>query len=280
VKTGALTLALAFALGPALAAPPSPLWDDVAHPNRPKCRELAAEADRIARGRNVNQERAAIQQLLATGAKLCAKDVELLTLLGDLQVRLGDFPAARATLERARALAPAGEDRDALLALDLGLSRTMTGDLESGLVEYRRAEAIGGLRDPWKIPYDMGDNLMALGRLDEAIEAYRRAARLAPHEAIVRFALGVALDRDGQAERSRGEISTALTYDNRLSSLTSDMFMFIPPADRHYYLALAYCARRQHGEAAVELATYLAAVPNGPYAPRAREVQQRCVAPR
>jgi tetratricopeptide (TPR) repeat protein len=259
--------------GIAQGAGPSPLWEDVAHPNRPKCAALAADMRRVSTVRN-SGEREFATTLLVRGLRACPKDVEVLTLAGDIQIKLGDTHGARTTLELARTIAPAGEDRDALLSYDLGWARSLTGDLEAGLAEYRRAETLGGLRDPWHLPYNIGDNLMALGRLSEAIFAYRRALRLAPHATIVRFALAVALDRDGQIDLSRAEMSQALSRDHRLATLTSGEWYFIPRGEHHYYLALAHRAKGKPAEARAHLAEFLKLLPDSPYAARARELQE------
>jgi tetratricopeptide (TPR) repeat protein len=267
---GAAAMAL-FACGIAHAAGPAPLWDDVAHPNRPECVKIGNEVRRIAAVRN-SAERDYALTLVVRGLRSCPKDVEVLALIGDLHLRLGDLIGARTVLEQARALSPAGEDRDALLSLALGRVRSLTGDLEAGLAELRRAETIGGLRDPWRVPREMGDNLMALGRLSEAIFAYRRAVRLGPHATIARFALAVALDRDGQIDLSRTEMSVALARDHRLQSLTNPEWPFVPPGDQHYYVALAQRARGRQVEARQALTEFLKFVPDSPYAARAKEL--------
>jgi tetratricopeptide (TPR) repeat protein len=272
MKTRVIAAAL-FACSVAQAGGPAPLWDDVAHPNRPECIKIANDARRIAVIRNSGEREYALT-LVVRGLRHCPKDVEVLALIGDLHLRLGDVIGARTVLEQARALSPAGEDRDPLLSLTLGRVRSLTGDLEAGLSELRRAEAIGGLRDPWRVPREMGDNLMALGRLSEAIFAYRRAVRLGPHATIARFALAVALDRDGQIDVSRNELSVALARDHRLQSLSNPEWPFVPPGDQHYYLALAQRARGRHVEAGQALAEFLKFVPDSPYAARARELLQ------
>lgn len=269
-------VALLLCASTARAAGPSPLWEDVAHPNRPRCAQIATDLRRATQSSpsSLNgAQREALSLLLAKGLRLCPKDIEMLTLAGDLQLRFFHEPVvARTLLEQARALAPAGEDHDPLLALSLGLTRSIAGELESGLTEYRRAESLGGLPQSWRVPYNIGDNLMALGRLGEAIHAYRRALRLAPHAVNARFALAVALDRDGQANLSREELLAALARDHRLQVLFSDEFYFIPPADHHYYLALVNRVRGRPIEAQKELTEFLRLAPDGPYAARAREL--------
>jgi tetratricopeptide (TPR) repeat protein len=253
-----------------VAAPPSNLWEEVLQPGRVRCTALVRRAERMLPPRGAKSEEA--RQLLLDGRASCATSVELLALLGRLQLERGDYVEARALLEEARRLSPEDAELDAQLAVHLGFVRSVQGDLLGSLVEYRRAEAVGPLEgDAWLLAYDVGDSLMALGRVGEAIEAYRRAIRLAPSQAIPRFALAVALDRDGQTERSRVEALAGLARDPRLRTLTQGQYVFVPPAEVHYYRFVAHRARNSPVEAVQALRAFVAELPSSPYAERARE---------
>jgi Flp pilus assembly protein TadD len=268
----ALTLAIAVAALPAIVAaeppPPSPLWEDVAHPNRQLCAAKVDEAKR----RIGERSTAAAVPLLEEAAQLCPTSHDVLAQLGAARIELGDLERARAALERAHELDD--DDRDALFAFNLGFVRAVAGDLEGSLVEYRRAEELGGLSPErrWLLAFDLGDDYMALGRLGEAIEAYRRAARLAPSEPMPRLALAVALDRNGQLAASRAALRDALRLDGQLLKLRDPQYTFIPRAEVHYYAALGSLARGFVVQARVELRLFLEEVPDGPYSARAREL--------
>jgi len=251
--------------------PPSPLWDELVHPSRARCARVIDDAHRLIESRT-SQGREAAVRALSAAAPGCPASPALHALLGRELVVAGDFAAARSALERARALIPDGADHDAQLAFQLGFVRAMTGDLAGSLVEYRRAETLGGLGDEqWLLEYDLGDDLMALGRLEEAIDRYRRSVRLAPsHETMPRLALAVALERDDQLDRARAELDLALARDAGLRSLASGRFHFLPPGDEHYYRFLALRARGQLLPARRELEAFLIAIPDGPYSARAR----------
>jgi tetratricopeptide (TPR) repeat protein len=251
--------------------PPSPLWDELIHPSRARCARVVEDAHRLLEART-SQAREAAVRALSAAAPSCPSSPALHALLGRELVIAGDFAAARSALERARALTPDGADHDAQLAFQLGFVRAMTGDLAGSLAEYRRAEALGGLGDEqWLLEYDLGDDLMALGRLEEAIDRYRRSVRLAPsHESMPRLALAVALERDDQLDRARAELDIALARDAGLRALSSGRFHFLPPGDEHYYRFLALRARGQLLPARRELEAFLIAVPDGPYSARAR----------
>jgi tetratricopeptide (TPR) repeat protein len=278
MRSTALALALVSA-STALAAepprpslrPPSPLWDELIHPSRARCTRAVEDAQHLLEARTSQAREAAIRALTAA-APSCPTSTALFTVLGRELVVGGDFGAARSALERARSLTPDGSDHDAQLAFQLGFVRAMTGDLAGSLAEYRRAEALGGLGDEqWLLEYDLGDDLMALGRLEEAIDHYRRSVRLAPaHETMPRFALAVALVRDDQIDRSRAELDLALARDGQLRALNSGRFHFLPPGDEHYYRFLAARARGQTQFARRSLEAFLIAIPDGPYSARAR----------
>jgi tetratricopeptide (TPR) repeat protein len=196
--------------------------------------------------------------------------------LGGAWIAAGDFASARLALERARVLY--GDDGgNAWLAFHLGFVRAVALELEDSVVEYRRAIERGGIGpvENWRLFYDLGDDYMALGRLAEAIAAYRQAVKAAPQEPMAHLALAVALDRDGQVSRSRSEATTALSLDPQLKRAQSERFVFIPPAEIHYYLAIGHLQRARHAHARHRLRAFVAELPDGPYAGRAREQLSR-----
>lgn len=258
-------------VGTAAVAGPS-LWDDVANAERQRCRQLLAVADRLA-GKDA---RAAVQALRKVGER-CGNDRAALQAAGETLLSMRQLSDGRLLLERARVLAdasPSGSpERDASLAFHLGFAREVTGDLAGAIEEHRRLESMGGLPSPnqYLVHYDLGDELMAVGRLSEAIDEYRRAVALAPDKPVPRLALAVALDRDEQVDRARVELNTVLTLDPELLRLTSDEYIFVPAADAFYYRALALLARGSAADARLALRTFLRELPDGPYAAVARE---------
>ncbi|HEX6839502.1 MAG TPA: hypothetical protein VF334_23155, partial [Polyangia bacterium] len=216
---------------------------------------------------------------------LCPSDRLVLQSAGELLLSAREYMEARQRLERARVLAdaaPAARERELSLAFVLGFAREVTGDLEGAIEEHRRLEAMGGLPAPnqYLVHYDLGDELMATGRLGEAIDEYRRAMLLAPPaKPVVRLAFAVALDRDEQVDEARAEIAAVLALDPELRSLGSDDYVFVPPEDIYYYRAIALYERGATAEARFNLRTFLSALPSSPYAPRAlqrlAEAEQR-----
>jgi tetratricopeptide (TPR) repeat protein len=290
--TRALVLALLVSSA-ARADGTSALWDDVIHPNRLRCTQLLQQARRGLELRTNSDDERNLARLkahhdLVEATVLCPANVEAFSLLGQALIALGDVPSARKPLERARELedagkaecgprpanSPAGCPRDPHLAFHLAFTRSLAGDLEGSVVEYRRAEQAGGLPsgEQWLLPYDLGDSLMALGRLDEAIESYRRAVHAAEHNPMPRYALAVALDRDEQLEKARAELLQALADDPHQEELNRPTYVFLPPADRHYYLALTARARGKFIEARQHVQAFLAGAPDSPYVRRGRQL--------
>jgi tetratricopeptide (TPR) repeat protein len=151
--------------------------------------------------------------------------------------------------------------------------RAIAGDLDGSLVEYRHALSLGGLgvTESWRLHFNLGDTLMALGRLGEAIDAYRRAVGASRVKPITHLALAVAYDRNQEVVNAQRELGIALSQDPPLYVALSDENIFVPAADRHYYLALGFFARGLKSRARWELRQFLHELPDGPYSARARD---------
>jgi tetratricopeptide (TPR) repeat protein len=271
----AVVLPVLALLAPASrAAEPAPLWEDVANPQRRRCDASVADVKKRLEARAPDVR--ALETVLAEAVRRCPDHLAAHALLGQVRIVLRDHAGARKALERARRLEDQDLTRspDPRLAFQLGFVRALTGDLEGSLVEYRRAEGAGGLgREQLFLLYDLGDTCQALGRLDEAIDAYRRAIHLNPRRAVLHWALAVALDRDGRLAASRTEVDLALGLDPLLAELLSEEYTFVPAADRFYTLALALRAQGRLAEARSAVARFLRELPDGPYSARARELQ-------
>jgi tetratricopeptide (TPR) repeat protein len=255
----------------AVGARAAPLWPDLAQPHRRRCAELL-EAGTQARAHDQLQD--AIR-VLRDAAAACTDDREVLQSLGETLLTARQYAEARQALERAQSVSreqPATRETEAALAFHLGFAREVTGDLDGAIEAHRALAAMGGLPPPnqYLVHYDLGDELMAIGRLSEAIDEYRQAVMLAPDKPIPRLALAVALDRDGQTDRSRAEIAVVLGLDPQLHRLDGEEYVFVPPADVHYYRALAALERGATADGRAELRAYLAELSDGPYVRHAR----------
>ena len=185
---------------------------------------------------------------------------------------------AIASYRRARALGP--EDREVLyrIAFELGIAYSKTGAFEKAVLEYDRADgALAGItrgRDVRggrsTVHGNAAEALMALGRLDEAIQRYRESLSYNPGNNLVRYGLAVAYDRDEQISKAQQEMRTVLAVDPDMRELQSDNVFFIPEGDIHYYFALGRQSRGDLEEAKKQWQLFLQKLPGSQWAPRAR----------
>jgi tetratricopeptide (TPR) repeat protein len=117
--------------------------------------------------------------------------------------------------------------------------------------------------------------LMALGRLDEAIERYREALDY-EGEPLHYYGLAVALDRAGLGESAlaamRAGVEKEPSDQAALASLSRPSVFFIPPGDIDYYLGLGHLALGHAEKAAHHFGQFVRNVGDrSPYARRAAE---------
>ena len=115
--------------------------------------------------------------------------------------------------------------------------------------------------------------MMALGRLDDAIDWYRRAIEIHPsREELHHFGLGVAYDRDGQWSKARAEMRIAFEQAGRsLEVLSQPNVFFVPLGDVYYYLGLMHQILGNREVAIANYNRFLTLSPNNRYQERARE---------
>lgn len=124
------------------------------------------------------------------------------------------------------------------------------------LIGSRSYEASGDLAVSYA---NVAELLMAVGRLDEAVDAYRLATTLPARDlpALRWYGLAVALDRLGQGERAREAMVRALELDPSLHELGDARVYFVPDGDVHYYEAFAYEVAGRIDEARSEYGEFL-----------------------
>lgn len=120
--------------------------------------------------------------------------------LGIAQYYAGDTPRSAATLEQVLAV----RRGDPHAHYVLGLLREYAAQHEAAVGHFRTVtEHDRTDPDAW---YHLGFNLARLGRHGEAIGAYRRAATITPYQKRVRYALFMALTRDGRKVEAQAEL--------------------------------------------------------------------------
>ena len=182
--------------------------------------------------------------------------------------------------------------------------RARRGEYEAALDANRRQLALGTI-DPGVVG-NGAELLMALGRLDEAIEQYREALAIEERNrdrnsrgdlqglALGYFGLAVALDRNAQPVAAREAIGRALALDGATAVLQqaqegNGAIFFLPPGDVFYCLGLLREAEGRADDAAAAFRSYLASPGSGEgtgsptaikYAQRARDHLARLAADR
>jgi tetratricopeptide (TPR) repeat protein len=278
-------------------------WDDAARSPQTQADRARAEAEALARPAATDVARA---PAASDAARLARAEARLRALVagrpGDLAAALSlaetqlvaDRPAdAAATLARAlprtltaggpAALDPATDGARAWFELAVAFSKLGrygdAADAYTAIVAGGRADAA--------VYANLGEVLMAAGRLPEAEARYRDAVAVADEEptgirrarsqdlALAYYGLAVALDRDGASRASHEMMGRALAEDPGGSMLKvatvpgSDLF-FLPEGDVFYYLGLAAELEGRTTDAEAAFREFLARRPGSRWAPAAR----------
>jgi tetratricopeptide (TPR) repeat protein len=231
-----------------------------------------------------------LEELLArSGSALAARRPHLGEVIDALELATKVRPAAwEARYWLGVALYHADRSREAVTAFDkarelggaqaaddiafkLGVALSKLGEFERAVREYERSLEFS-LDDSSRavVESNCAEALMGMGRLDEAIRRYRRASLLYKGTSLPLWGLGVALDRSDQPSRARQAILGALAVDPGMRELGSDNVFFVPAGDSHYYRAFGLEMMGRHEEAIEEWTRFLTALPQSPWAGRAR----------
>ena len=198
--------------------------------------------------------------------------------IGKALYELDRLKEAISAFNKARRLNP-DYDNDYSMAFTLGIAHSKMGAFETAVLEYDQAErtlaAQGlGITDAQNVRAtlhgNVAESLMALGRLEEAIQRYRASVALQPGYALAWWGLAIALDRDEQISKAREAVTRALAGDPDMRALTSEGVFFIPAGDIHYYFAFGYWAKGDLVRSKKEWESFLAALPRSQWAYRAQ----------
>jgi TonB family protein len=199
--------------------------------------------------------------------------------LGKTFYQLERMKEAIAAFGMVRKLKPSFPD-DYSMAFKLGIAYSKLGKFEEAVLEYSRAERILATRGQGSSDATFGrallhgnaaESLMAIGRLDEAIQRYLDSVALYPGYKLAWWGLAVAYDRDEQISKARDALQKGMSGDNGMSALTGKDVFFVPAGDIHYYFALGHEARGDGPAAKKEWQQFLQELPKSPWAFRARD---------
>jgi len=319
----AAPLALAAAAGPAAAQAPSPspvelvrpwedpeahdiddvdrvsrFWDHALHPERDRYeREIKRAVQLLATRRADAEEEAG--SVLTSAITLEPDDPLGHFLRGHVHYLRREWSECAAEYAKVAALdadfEPPSREQGvnlaglpALLDLALGQCLALSGDPLAAVTRMRRAIMRGGKAAELSadLQWHLGEALMALGRLHEAIAALRRGLELQgwraggrPREPLMLYALAAAYDRDEQLDQARQALSLLTSYDGGTTFNRPDLKVS-PPEDIDYYKALVLetplpmgdklMAARGPEKSLVHYRQFLAQHGDGPWAARAR----------
>ncbi len=295
VRLAAVMLAITLAPVPATAEPARPwedpsardfdrdreehsvFWERALRPRHDEYNELVANAERRLHARRPTPDsRAAAEAMLADAIALEPDSPRAYWVLGALQAQSERWQECAATREKIFELDPdyRPESQGSAWALDLGLAECfgLAGRYEKAIEHYQRILTTKHATGAYQVHWHLGEALMALGHLGEAIDALKTAAKLSRNrEPLIHYALAVAYDRDEQIAESREQLSLAFARDPQLQSLARDDLTFTPPVDRWYTLGLAELGRpvARPEWALIYFRRFLAEHQQGPWARRA-----------
>ncbi len=199
-------------------------------------------------------------------------------MLGKVYYELERMPEAIKTFLQARRLNPKLGDRYTI-AFSLGIAYSKIGQFENAIAEYERAESILSQKSVNNHDFaeqratlngNAAESLMALGRLDEAIQRYREALTYTPDNPLLSWGLAVAYDRDEQISRALEQAQFALANDPDMKTLTGPYVFFIPEGDVHYYFALGAWARGDMSNAEKHWKLFIQKLPSSQWVFRAQ----------
>jgi tetratricopeptide (TPR) repeat protein len=152
---------------------------------------------------------------------------------------------------------------------------TTKEDLEAAVADYEayldRIEDNELGNDTSGILGNLAETYMMVGRLDDAIAAYERAAAMGGDVSTV-YGLAVALDRDGQGTRAR-QIITSLklsAFELFQQKVAKGETFFVPEGEVNYYLALVEEALGMPQQAIVHWDLFIRSKAHPEFADRAK----------
>jgi len=244
----------------------SEFWERALEPNRKPYAQLIAQA----RALSFENDAPALDQaerLLGDAIRLAPDQGDAYWELGLLHKRRNQWHKCSEVLGAIFAFEPSYVPKggtDWSFDLELGTCLAHAGSYRPAIRHFQRILARG--QDKATVHRRIGESLMALGELAQAIEFFETAGRVDdPLEAS--YALAVAYDRDERNALARTHLDEALRKDPNLTRLASRTD-FIPAVDRYYYLGLAHVSK-DRAWALVYFRHYLHEAPQQPWRARA-----------
>ena len=147
--------------------------------------------------------------------------------------------------------------------------------LEGALADYRalldRNDGLS-VADPDQVWGNLAETYMMLGRMEEAIDAYREALKNGAN-ASTAYGLAVALDRDGSPSEAIETIRahTVEGFQQYRTMIAMGQIFYVPRGEEHYYLALILEAFENYPESRAEWQAFIASKAHPKFQARAKQ---------
>ncbi len=248
----------------------SELWEQVILGENADYNTLIKHARALWNAGGADQRSLALKEL-ATAAKGKPDNPAAYYWQGMFLQQNEQWQECAAALSHVQELAPnykpgqPGKHRDTSIDFALGMCHHYSGNYESAITNFKRilSTSTGSV----KIEYLLGEALMALGHLNQAIDSLQHAASRSVNKE-ANFALAVALDRAERITESRALLARLVARDSQLRVLHASDKRFAPVEDEHYTLGLANAATGRTTESLYHFRLYLNLAPKSPWRSR------------
>lgn len=147
--------------------------------------------------------------LMERAVRLAPEDPDGYAVLGDLFIKLGDGARAREALQECLRLATSGKPPAVMVYVNLSHALRLLKQPEECLQVLRRG--LEQHRDAFELFDEAGIVLGDLGRMEDAVEAFRRSIAGNPGDPNANFNLAVALLRLGRRSEAYAALEQSLT---------------------------------------------------------------------
>jgi hypothetical protein len=258
----------------------SNLWESALHPDEGPYRDLVRDAKRLLDEGNDESTKSALEKLTDAIHRVPAAP-DAYALRGRI------YLAQRAWAPCADDLA-AADDHDHTpdanpevrthLRIDLATCQARAGRLAEAELSLLRAQS--SQRLPSEVALRLGEVRIAMGKLDEAIDALAATpdAQSTSQNAMLHWLLAEAYDRARRPGEAQAHVELALRYDRNLSTIEAPAFPWLGPGEREYLYGVAYALPPQDDTTAVRpeyallyFRRFLQLAPKSPWHKRAEE---------
>ena len=220
----------------------STLWESALHPDVGPYKELVRDARHML-DEGTDEATRGAELKLTDAIHRVPTEPEAYALRGRIYLARKDWgPCAddlAAADDHSKSDDTAPEVR-ARLRLDLATCDARVDRLAEAEAALLRAQ--GTQRLPGEVALRLGEVRIAMGKLDEAIDALTAPAELPPGNqgAMLHWLLAEAYDRARRPGEAQAQVELALRYDRNLSTIEAPPYAWLGQGEREYLYGIAY----------------------------------------